>query len=135
MNEEQKQNMAAFVRVLRTTDLPQTEAYLNIVEGCGCPWMRQGMCCLGVACEQVPDLSKRTEQGMCSSCARPFTYMVYGKSSVAGLPEEAKEFFGLTEEFPTVIHAGRSKRAHQLNDNLRLPFKVIGDAFDRAYLR
>jgi hypothetical protein len=141
MNEEQKQRVAEFVEVLRTTDKPQTTGYLNVTESaCTCGHQPVGMCCLGIATDRVPDITKESRGSQCSQCGGLFTYVVYGgderrDGSYGCLPPVALEFYGFVHDLPAVkAEDGRETGAHVLNDNYRKPFKVIGDAFARQYL-
>lgn len=131
------ENIKMLVGVLRTTDLPQTQGYLNVVSTeCECSDRTPvGMCCLGVACEQVPGLAKKIVQRKCSFCEASLAVVSYGADveQVGVLPVEAQDFYEFFS-IPQVWYKGRDEDVTTLNDKYGVPFKEIGDAFARTYL-
>lgn len=134
------ENITTLVEVLRTTDLPQARGYLNVVtSACECTdalGAKVGMCCLGIACEQVPGIAKEIVQRDCLFCGADIEVMAYGSgvSETAILPPEAQDFYGFDSNAPLVYYKGSEESAVTLNDSYRKPFTVIGDAFASMYL-
>lgn len=133
-----KENMAAFVQELRTTQTPQTRGYLNVVRTT-CAHSTVGRCCLGVACDMVPNLAKKQITVWCPSCSMDMEIMVYGKEEAdAVLPEEAMEWLGVSVTVPTITapewEGGHGIGATFGNDTLEMTFAELGDGFAQEYL-
>jgi hypothetical protein len=124
---------------LRTTDRPQGRMALRTTDG---------DCCLGRACEVYKRETGEGEWVAVSPKAlesyhsavrnkEPQAFKVRGFNSdrdPAVLPHEVAEWYGFSDINPSVSVRSMAT-ATELNDNARLTFAQIADAFERTYLQ
>jgi hypothetical protein len=120
MNKTHKQRMRRFVAALRSGRFTQGAQCLATLREDG-GW---DYCCLGVACEVA------MENGLTLDVEVRNNRKRYDDCGVF-LPASVVAFYGLYSDNPYLGEIGMS--ASSANDDLRLPFGEIADAFERTF--
>lgn len=133
--EVNKENMRLFIEALRSGEYRQTTKNLAVKRG-DSEW---GYCCLGVACEVA--IASGVELEVTESETRYTESTIYRRrynGTAAVMPEPVVEWLGLpplTADPDLIVGDGEIRCASYLNDDRKLTFAQIADAFERTFLK
>lgn len=121
-----KPRVRKLVEALRSGEFRQGFERLMFVD--------ERMCCLGVACTLAAREDDRIKRWKYEETSSYYVFGTHGDYSSGVLPKIVLEYYGFDDSPEVLTTEGNFTTAIYLNDELKLDFNAIADAFERTYL-